>query len=78
MSKLLMNDYINLHMWYSEKQSRQTNTLALKNKDNKTYIITSFSISSNYKPIYNDTIYIGYDNVKYNHVHNTSKLSRPY
>ncbi len=78
MSKISLLDYIYVHMWYSVKESRQTNTIVLSNKDNKIYIITSYNTSINNKPFYNDAIYVGYDNVKYNYILNNTRLSKPY
>ena len=78
MSKISLLDYTYIHMWYSVKESRQTNVIVLSNKENKKYIITSFSSLLDSKPIYNDAIYIGYDNVKYNYVLNNTRLSKPY
>ena len=78
MSKISLLDYIYVHMWYSVKESRQTNTIVLSNKDNIIYIITSYNTSINNKPFYNDVIYVGYDNVKYNYILNNTRLSKPY
>ena len=76
MSKISLLDYIYVHMWYSVKESRQTNTIVLSNKNNKIYIITSYNTSINNKPLYNDAIYVGYDNVKYNYILNNTRLSK--